>query len=373
MVFDGARPHVPGGGKGGFNYRWAQTTHHQKHLEGNDYPADFMPFLYAEDGVEQFDPLGQEGRQYGDVLREAKRLGKVPRILVANHALEYWTRSASLLHINLQGTADLTLNSNVRVYMVNGARHGSPGKGASRTSSDAEHSVGQVDQRPVARALLVALDRWVSEGILPPPSRVPRIDRGELITPKEHQARFPHIPRYELGGVVFPAARHPGRNLKPARLDYGPRFWTEGIQDRVPPVPFGPPYETRVPAFDQDGNGIGGIRVPALQAPLGTYQGFNPRKTGTGAENYLTAFESSFWPFAPTREMRLQKGDARLSIEERYSTRQAYLDQVKEATRSLHDDGFLLEEDVQRIVHFAEHLRWPPVPTEHFPFWETTP
>jgi hypothetical protein len=34
MVFEGARPDVPGGGKGAFNYRWAQTTHHPKHIEG---------------------------------------------------------------------------------------------------------------------------------------------------------------------------------------------------------------------------------------------------------------------------------------------------------------------------------------------------
>jgi hypothetical protein len=371
MVFDGARPHVPGGGKGGFNFRWAQTTHHPKHLEGNYFPADFMPFLYAEDGVEQFDPYGQEGRHYGDLLRAAKALGKVPKILVANHALEYWTRSASLLHTNVQGTADLTLNPNVRVYMINGARHGSPGEGGSRNSSGAEHSVGQIDQRPVGRALLVALDRWVSQGIVPPPSRVPRIDRHELISAREHQAGFPKIPRYELGGVIFPASRHPGRNLMPPRLDYGPRFWTEGIQDRVPPVPFGPPYETRVPAYDSDGNGIGGIRLPDLEAPLGTYQGFNPRKTGTGTDDFLTPFESSFWPFAPNRADRLKNGDTRLSVEERYPARETYLERVRESARALQDQGFLLSEDAQQIIEFSEQLVWPPLPTKGFPFWAT--
>ncbi|MHC5008928.1 MAG: alpha/beta hydrolase domain-containing protein, partial [Planctomycetota bacterium] len=34
LVFDGARIHVAGGGKGGFNHRFAQTTHHPSHLEG---------------------------------------------------------------------------------------------------------------------------------------------------------------------------------------------------------------------------------------------------------------------------------------------------------------------------------------------------
>ena len=35
MVFEGARIHVAGGGKGGFNHRFAQTTHHPSDLEGN--------------------------------------------------------------------------------------------------------------------------------------------------------------------------------------------------------------------------------------------------------------------------------------------------------------------------------------------------
>ena len=46
MVFDGARIQVAGGGKGGFNFRFAQPTHHPSDLEGNYMPADFPPFNY---------------------------------------------------------------------------------------------------------------------------------------------------------------------------------------------------------------------------------------------------------------------------------------------------------------------------------------
>ena len=370
MVFEGARPQVSGGGKGSFNYRWAQTTHHPKHKEANYFPADFFPFNYTEDGVEQFDPLGQEGRKYGDVLAVAKQLGKVPKIMVGNHGLEYWTRAASLVHTNVSGTADITLHPNVRIYMVNGARHGSPGAGSKWEAPLSEHAMSHLDQRPAGRALLVALDEWVTYGIEPPPSTVPRIDKGELITAKEHQARFPKIPEYRFGNLVFPATRHPGVNLTPPRADYGPRFWTEGIQDYVPPRYFGLPYQTLVPAFNSDGNGIGGIRVPDLAVPLGTYQAFNPRRTGTGAEDTLRPFDSSFWPFASTEKERTEKDDPRPSIEARYANKADYVKKVKVAAEDLRLKRLLLEEDEARIVAFAEALAWPPQPIEGQPLWK---
>ena len=122
MVFEGARPHVAGAGKGGFNYRFAQTTHHQKHLQGNYFPADHFPFHYTRDGELQHDPLGQAGRAHGDVFAEAKRLGKTPKVLITNHEGEYWTRSASLVHTDVEGRQDARLHPLVRVYMVNGVR-----------------------------------------------------------------------------------------------------------------------------------------------------------------------------------------------------------------------------------------------------------
>mgnify|MGYP006950042312 FL=1 len=96
MVFDGARIHVAGGGKGGFNHRFAQTTHHPSHLEGNAMPADHPPFNYLPEGAPP----------ENDVLAVAKRLGGIPKILITNNALEYWTRSASLVHTDPTGTRD---------------------------------------------------------------------------------------------------------------------------------------------------------------------------------------------------------------------------------------------------------------------------
>ena len=370
LVFEGARPHVAGAGKGGFNYRFAQTTHHAKHLQGNYFPSDHFPFHYTPAGKQQVDLAGQPGRQHGDLFAVGKQLGKIPRIMISNHEGEYWTRSASLIHTDVTGQRDAELHPLVRVYMVNGCRHGAPGRGSRRVASGSAHALNQLDPRPVGRALLVALDDWVSRGVLPPASRVPRIDQGQLLTARQHREAFPAIPGCQIGGVEYPAPRHPGVNLRPPRIDYGPRFWTAGIQDFVPPRHYGPRLNTLVPAIDRDGNPQGGIQLPQLAVPLGTYQGFNPRHPRTGGEGYLKAFESSFWPFAVLRKERLQQRDPRGSIEERYASHADYVEQIRRAAAVLADARLLLPEDATRMVAFASRLQWPPLPTDGWPFWQ---
>ena len=345
MVFDGARIHVAGGGKGGFNHRFAQTTHHPSDLEGNSMPADHPPFNYLPEG----------SPPENDVLAAAKRLGHVPKILITNNTLEYWTRSASLVHTDQTGARDAPFHPHVRYYMSNGVPHG----GAwTRSRTITEHERNPLDIHPLQRTLLVALDRWVSEGAEPPPSRYPRIDTGELISAAEHRARFP----------VIPGVRHPGRNLQPPRVDYGPDFWTKGIFSVVPPRP-GPPYRTRVPAFDEDGNGVGGIRLPELEAPLGTYQGWNPRRAEFGAPEYLMRFDGSFWAFPVTETERARVGDPRRSIEERYATKEDYVSAVESAVKKLLDERFVLPEDAEANDAQARRMAWPPKPIDGAPYW----
>lgn len=345
MVFDGARIHVAGGGKGGFNHRFAQTTHHPSHLEGNLMPADHPPFNYLPNG----------SSPENDVLAEAKRLGQVPKILITNNALEYWTRSASLVHTDQTGTRDVRFHPHVRYYMTNGVPHG----GAwTRARTLTEHERNPLDVHPLQRALLVDLDRWVSGGVEPPPSRYPRIDRGELITAAEHRTRFPAIP----------GLRHPGRNLQPPRVDYGDEFWTKGIFTVVPPKP-GPAYPTRVPAFDEDGNGVGGIRLPELEAPLGTYQGWNPRRAEFGAPDYLMRFDGSFWALPVTEAEREQTGDPRRAVEDRYATKEDYVARVGAAVRKLLEERFLLPDDAAAENELARRIAWPPRPIDGAPYW----
>lgn len=212
---------------------------------------------------------------------------------------------------------------------------------------------------------------------------VPRAERGELLTAAEHKVRFPRIPEYRHGELRFPAVRHPGTYLKPPRADYGPRFFMPmprpweaapvaypGLQDNVPPQYFGPPYETRVPAFDSDGNGIGGVRMVELAVPLGTYQSFNPRCDTCGAPDFVQPFDVSFWPFARTEAERAAKNDPRPSLEARYPDKASYVTKVRAAAAALRQRGLMLAEDEQAAADFAQQLAWPPVPIDKYPFWK---
>ncbi len=350
MVFEGARIRIAGGGKGGFNHRFGLTSQHMVDLEGNSMPTDHPPFNYLPDGA-------AGPGDVNDILALPKQQGQVPRIILTNNEYEYWSRSASLVHTNLAGTEDVPLHNNVRLYVFNGAPHRAaykPGRGV------CEHPVNRLDVHNANRALLSVLDQWVSEGIEPPVSRYPRIDKGELINSATQKEIFPEIP----------GLHHPGRNFQPARIDYGPRFWADGVMTVVPPV-VGEPYVALVPGVDQDGNSLGGVRLPELLAPLGSYLGWNPRNAKFGDPDYFVRFEGSFLMFPVTDEQQKAEGDQRASLAARYPTKEAYVDAVQDACDDLVRQRFLLPESVAQYVDLAQKMVWPPQAIDNYPYWQT--
>ena len=77
------------------------------------------------------------------------------------------------------------------------------------------------------RALLVAMDQWVDQGIPPPPSNYPRVEDGTLVPVGEYLATFPAIP-----GIGKPI----GLNTYEL-LDFGPTFTSAGgVRSIEPPV-----------------------------------------------------------------------------------------------------------------------------------------
>jgi hypothetical protein len=340
MVFEGALPHVAGAGKGSFNHRFAQTTRHPSELEDHQYPADFFPFTTTP----STDPFTGET---GDVLGIAKATGKVPRIIYTGTATEYWTRATSPLHTDAAGTADASVDEHVRIYFIAGAQHGIA---ASRDRAYL-HPVNPLDWSPVVRAVVPALDRWVTTDAPPPASVYPRIERGELVTATAYRERFPHVP-----GVRLPQG-----NLQPPRLDLGPRFREEGIIETQPPG-FGPGYVTLVPAPDPDGNDQGGVRLPDVAVPLGTYTGWNLRRPESGAAGHLARWSGSFFAFAASAAERARTGDPRPSLEERYPSKAEYVRRVEAAVGELERGGFLLPEDARAAITAARDRAWPPVP-----------
>jgi hypothetical protein len=334
-AFDGAFIHVAGGGKGAFDFRFAMPTRHFSLLEDHIYPTDFFPFTTTT----ARDPL--TGAQ-GSVLDRARVLGAVPKLFYVNTSAEYWNRSASLIHTDPAGERDLPPAPEARIYFIAGAQHyvGVPFDG--RPFSNC---VNPLNHYRVLRALLVALDRWVRDGTEPPPSTYPRIGDGTLISAAGYKAAFPAIPGFRL----------PESNLRPPRLDLGPRFESERIADLVPPIP-GPPFEALVPSPDADGLDRGGIALPEILAPLGTRTGFNTRRPDAGFAWATGRWDGSFIPFPRTEAERRATGDPRSSIESRYAGRAAYEARVRAAASDIGAKGFLLPEEIDPLVEDAGDL-----------------
>ena len=329
MVFDAALIHGAGAGKGSFNHRFAQTTRHPSHAEDHLYPADVFPFTTTA----QRDPVTGAA---GSVLAWARKRGRVPLLFYLSTATEYWTRAASLLHTDVTGRRDIALDPRARLYVVAGAQHGAAAGGGRGIF---ENCANRLDYRPLARALLVALDGWAAEGREPPPSRYPRIEDGTLGPVSEYRRRFPALPGLRL----------PTGNLRPPRLDLGPRFAARGIQDLVP-ARRGRPFATLVPLPDADGQDRGGIALPAVAVPLGTYVGWNLRRKEFGAPGRLGRWQGSFLAFPATEAERRSSGDPRPSIAARYGSKARFVESTRAAAMALQRRGLLLPGDVPAIV-----------------------
>jgi hypothetical protein len=331
-VFDGVLAHVGGAGRGLFNARFAQTTRHGSPHEDNLYPSDTFPFT----STPCRDPVTGET---GDILQHARRVAPLPKIFFTETSTEYWCRAASLLHTTPDGSADVPLDPNVRLYFIAGGQHG---VSAAPTRDLDQNPRNILDYRPVLRALLVALDRWIGQGTDPPTSSYPRLADKTLVTMATYHETFPKIP-----GVNLPLTPY-----APLRLDFGPRWKTVRIADRVPPG-IGPAYVTLVPTVGPDGNELAGIHLPDIDVPIATFTGWNLRGPKAGAEGELTRLNGSYLPFAHTADERAASGDPRAAVLERYPKQDVYVTKVRAAAEQLHARGFLLDEDVRAIVEKA--------------------
>src|SRR5262245_28094837 len=338
-VFDGLIPHVAGGKHGEFNHRFAQPSSQASRSPNNQFP-------YSD--VEQTDP--ETGRTGGLLSRLAAR-GKVPKVMHTYTSSEYCGGHGALVHIDVTGSRDLEVPDTVRIYHFGGAQH-PVGTFPLRDTDPRQGVRGQqpfnwTDYRPLLRAALVNLDRWVTRGEPAPPSRYPRLNTGTAVPAERLADTFRALP-----GVGFP---EPLRRF--ARLDFGPQ---EGIATQVPAV-VGAPYPCLVPAVDQDGNEVCGIRMPYQTVPLATYTGWNLRHPAIGGSGQILASGGASGgtligatiPFPTTQEARQAAGDPRRAIAERYASRDDYLERVRQATQLLVREGYLLAEDVEEVLSQA--------------------
>ncbi|MEM7045197.1 MAG: alpha/beta hydrolase domain-containing protein [Pseudomonadota bacterium] len=328
QVFDGALVHVAGAGKGSFNHRFAQTTRHPSHLEDQQYPADFFPFTT----ISTEDPVTGE---MGSLLDLARTRSAVPKIIYTTTSTEYWTRAASLLHTDVLGKSDVPMAPNTRLYFFAGAQHGN---WRWDRRGPYEHCTNALDHRYGMRALLLAMQSWLANKEEPPASVYPTFAAGTLGTVPAYRKQFPDIPTFRL----------PIGNLQPPRLDLGQRFAEEGIIDRHP-VSLGQPFVTTVPLPDRDGIDQGGILLPDIAVPLATYTGWNLRRAEIGAPDKLARWSGSMLPFPADESSRVEAGDPRASLVERYPSRDDYANQITAAAEDLMKRRFLLADDISRI------------------------
>ena len=296
-VFDVVWPHIAGAGQGSFNERFAMPGY-------SSFPATRFPFTDAE----QQGPNGARGGVLAGYRPEHQ-----PKVIYTNTSTEYWGqgRAAALTHTTIDGTMDVRLQDNVRLYLLAGTQHGegrfppAPGPGQALPNP--------TPQAAVMRAMARAMHRWATAGTPPPASRYPQLADGTLV--RIDQVRFP-----SLAGVSDPRT-------------------TEGPKE----LPF------LVPQVDRDGNELAGIRVPEVTVPLATTTGWNFRADRVGNPSTIYPLIGAYIPFARTRAEREARKDPRPSIEERYRNRDDYLRKIDAATSELVKAGYVLGADAVSI------------------------
>jgi hypothetical protein len=318
QVFDGVIPHIAGASRIDLNARWATPRGLGVHS------ATAFPFADAA----LRDPVS--GTTDG-LLDNPRARAHQPKIFYTNTPVEYWGtgRVAALVHTSPDGARDLKLPDNVRFYFFTGTQH-APARFPSAINNGQQRD-NPVDYWWTMRALLLAMHKWVSEGVAPPPSAHPSLADGTLV--QAASMTFPAIP-----GVASPAT-----------LTAGPRIANPFLAN----AGAGAPLPLLVPAVDADGNERGGIRVPDVAVPLGTYTGWNFRNVRTGAPGELVSLLGSFVPFAATAGQRQSSGDPRKSVAERYASRDDYLQRVRASADALVRQGYLLSDDVPRVIQRA--------------------
>ncbi len=321
QVFGAMLPHIPGSRRSFTNTRFAQpgrnpTPHGDRH-----YPADQFPFTYAatEDHL--------TGKRDG-LMQRCRATNTCPRIMQTDSEYEFWGARASLLVTDTQGR-HLDLPPEVRAYLMTGHPHYAAAQAVAEKIDRCALPVNPLQAGAPMRALLAAMEAWLREGVEPPASRYPMRSAGTLLPAA---GLYPAIPALGYRGT------------------YGPAQLVDNTV--VPPVVQGE-YAVLLPRVDADGNAIGGVRGPVIEAPKATYTGWNPRDAGyaPGALCYNTG---AVVPFAATKAERQAAGDPRLSLEERYASPAAYVAAVRAAADRLVAERLLLPADATRIAAAAE-------------------
>jgi hypothetical protein len=321
VVFEGMMPVIPGARRSFTNARFGQAGRNPGPQFDRLYPVLQFPFTYpvTEDAL--------SGRRDGLLLR-CELTNSCPRIMQVDSEFEFWGSQASLLVTESQGH-HLDLPPEVRLYLLSGTPHGNVWNATVSRNPACALPLNPMSGGPALRALLVAMQSWVTEGVEPPASRFPTLAQGTLVPAPE----------------VYPAPI-PGLGY---RQQYVRAQWI---------VPGTPIPETRgdypllLPRAGADGIAIGGIKLPTVAVPRATYTGWNPLVAEAGPQGLCTQMGGTL-PLAATRAERQAAGDPRPSLEELYPTPDAYPEAVRAAAARLVAERLMLPADAEASLAAA--------------------
>ena len=327
--FDAVWPHVAGARRGEFNLRFGQPSLNAKEAVGSLFPFT---------DVEQGDRLtGQRGSLLG---RQASRSG-LPKIFTTNTSAEYWRGDGSLVHTDVDARVRRRRAAGrayvpVRRHAAH-ARRASAAVGRSRTPADAACSTfNLVDYAPLLRAALVNLDRVGDGRHGAAASAVPRVGDHPPCRTNRSRRSSPRCP------ACASPTRSNGRCVSTsAPTGRTPLAAAENRRT----------FATLVSAVDADGNEIAGIRPVELAVPLGDLHRLESTPSGAGRAGRHHVDDGLD---AAVRAHRRGAGAAgrstRLSIAERYASRDDYLARVRAAAETLVSTRHMLAEDVEPVL-----------------------
>ena len=356
-VHDGMWP-IIAGRRIALNFRWAQPDGVlELYQAGSEGPQWWLPHA---------DPV--RGGPAAGILDRCTQSKTCPKIIEHFGSAEVWALKLTPEWVGTDGKADLALPDNVRRYYIASSTHGGgaggfdtslPGVGLPKVGATCpgnNFGTGVLPANPVPHAQTVNALRahfraWVMKGTPPPPSRYPTLAGGTLARADKAAIGFPTLPglRASVPEADFIMPVHD--------YDWGPQFDARdgsGIASLAPPR-IKQTLTMFAPKVDPDGNERGGVPVVLLQAPLGTYLGWNVTAAGDKPfhQGQICNYVGGMIPFASNAAERKANNDPRPSLEERYGTHDGYVERVRAAAAQAVAEGFLLPADAQALIDAA--------------------
>lgn len=230
----------------------------------------------------------------GDIIKHVRERGEQPPMMIMlSSTTDFYSLRASLGRTGGDGSNEVPIPANVRMYDIAGASH------AILLKAKCDLPPARLDWSPVSRTTLLHLDDWVAKGTEPPANRLMPLE---------------------------PARDNPMVLRAPANL---------------------PKAVIEIPKRDADGNAIGGVRLPDMQVPLGVNAQQNPPLS------FSCMLAGAYVAFPRTQADGDATHDTHRPVLERYKTRNDYVNLIRIAARDLEHDGFLLPDDAAVIIQSA--------------------